>query len=173
MVFLHNPPDLHDFDVEPDKLGRTLSHNEYLKLLERRFIVQKDMTGELKERDQHAQLIREDRLHPTHEHFAVGDLVYIIAPTASSLQTRSRKLKREWSGPLKVQTVLENAKYMTSDWHGNLIPIIMHEKRLKTFRINLGIIEDKTLRTISTAKEIIAELRKLEEEEKIDFSKPP
>jgi hypothetical protein len=173
MVFLHTPPDLHDFEVEPDKAGRTLSHSEYLKLLETRYVMMKDISGELLIKDKHAQKIREDRKHPNHEHFAVGDLVYIIAPTASSLQTRSRKLKREWSGPLKVQVVLEDAKYVISDWWGNLIPIIMHEKRLKSFHMHLGKIENKSLHIISTAAEIIKELRKIEEEEKIDFSKPP
>jgi hypothetical protein len=172
MVFLHTPPDLHDFEVEPDTIGRTLSHKEYLKLLERRYLVQKELTGDLKIRDQNAQLIREDRLHPNHEHFAVGDLVYLIAPTATSLQTRSRKLKREWVGPLKIQTVLEDAKYLVSDWWGQLIPIIMHEKRLKTFRMNLGKIENKTLQSISTAQEIIAELRKIEAQ-KVNLSEPP
>ena len=45
-----------------------------------------------KTHDQSVQQLRQNRTFPRNQTFAVGDLVYLFAPLAASLQTRSKKL---------------------------------------------------------------------------------
>ena len=39
--------------------------------------------------DESVQQIRQNRIFPRNQTFAVGDLVYLFAPSAATLQTRS------------------------------------------------------------------------------------
>ena len=55
---------------------------------------------------QQAQLERQERVFSEHDEFAVGDLVFLYAPTLSGLQS-SRKFKQEWIGPLQIQAILD------------------------------------------------------------------
>ena len=54
---------------------------------------------------------------------AVGDLVYLFAPSAATLQTRSRKFKEDWTGPLQIEAVLDKSHYLLEVWQGKLMPI--------------------------------------------------
>ena len=78
------------------------------------------------------------RKYPNHQTFAVGDHVLIYHPLGSVLQSPSRKLNRNWVGPVRIQTVLDNAHYMCSHWSGRLIPMRFHINRLKQYYMNLG-----------------------------------
>ena len=64
------------------------------------------MIVERKSYEKNTQWIREMRKYPNHETFSVGDLV--LNPLGSVLQSPSRKLNRNWIGPLRIQTVLDN-----------------------------------------------------------------
>ena len=66
--------------------------------------------------------LREMRKYPNHETFAVGDLALVNHPLGSVLQCSSKKLNRNWIGPVRIQTVLDNTHYFFSDWSGRLIP---------------------------------------------------
>ena len=79
---------------------------------------------ERKSYEKNTQWIRELRKYPDHETFSVGDLVMVYHPLGSVLQSPSRKLNRNWIGPLRVQTVLDKTHYLCSDWSGKLIPTI-------------------------------------------------
>ena len=78
------------------------------------------------------------RKYPNHETFAVGDLVLVYHPLGSVLQSPSIKLNRNWIGPLRIQTVLDNTHYFCSDWSGMLMPKRFHINRLKQYYMNLG-----------------------------------
>ena len=78
------------------------------------------------------------RKYPNHETFAVGDLVLVYHPIGSVLQSPSRKLNRNWIGPLRIQAVLDNTHYLCSDWNGMLIPKRFHINSLKQYYMNLG-----------------------------------
>ena len=53
---------------------------------------------------------------------AVSDLVLVNHPLGSVLQSPSKKFNRNWIGPVRIQTVLDNTHYLCSDWSGRLIP---------------------------------------------------
>ena len=66
--------------------------------------------------DQSVQQIRQNRSFPRNQTFAVGDLVYLFALSAATLQTRSRKFKEDWIGPLQIKAVLDKSHYLLADW---------------------------------------------------------
>ena len=70
--------------------------------------------------------------------YAVGDLVMIYHPYGSELQAPSKKLVRNWLGPVKIQAILDDTHYICTDWLGKLIPKKFHVNRLKPFSIFLG-----------------------------------
>ena len=74
----------------------------------------------------------------------------MFAPSAASLQTRSKKLKEDWIGPLQLKAVLDKSHYLLADWHGKLLPFFgaVHRHRLKPCYINLGKVQNKALATV-------------------------
>ena len=91
---------------------------------------------EKKTYEKNIQWVREMRKNPKHETFTVGDLVLVYHPISSVLQSPSRKLNRNWIGPLRIQTVLDNTHYLCSDWSGKLIAKRFHIYRLKQYYMN-------------------------------------
>ena len=71
--------------------------------------------------EKNTQWVREIRKYPEHETFAVGDY-FSQSFIRSVLQGSSKKLNRNWIGPVRIQTVLDNTHYLCSDWSGRLIP---------------------------------------------------
>ena len=114
--------------------------NEYVQLMKDRFAVVKRIVEERKLQTQQAQLERQERAFPDQNEFAVGDLVFLYAPTLSGLQTSSKKFKQEWIGPLQIQAVLDRTHYMLADWQGKILPFFgsVHVNRLRHCFINLG-----------------------------------
>ena len=88
--------------------------------------------------EKNTQRVRKMRKCPDHETFAVGDLVLVNHPLGSVLQSSSKKLNRNWIGPVRILTVLDNTHYLCSDWSGMLIPKRFHINRLKQYYMNLG-----------------------------------
>ena len=74
--------------------------------------------------DQSVQQIRQSRTFSRNQTFRVGDLVYLFAPSAVSLQTRSKKFKEDWIGPLQFKAVLDKSHYLLADWHGKSLPFL-------------------------------------------------
>ena len=112
------------------------------------------------------QWIREMRKYPDHETFAVGDLVLVYHPIGSVLNSPSRKLNRNWVGPLRIQTVLDNTHYLCSDWNGMLVPNRFHINRLKQYYMNLGEIgENGQLKIVQNVNELYDIWKDLKEDE--------
>ena len=95
---------------------------EYIAMILRRFNVIKRVVEGKKLQSQQAQLERQERVFSEHDEFAVGDLVFLYAPTLSGLQSSSRKFKQEWIGPLQIQAVLDRSHFLLADWQGKLLP---------------------------------------------------
>ena len=76
-------------------------------MMTRRFNTIKIVVEEKKLQSQQAQLERQEQIFSEQDEFAVGDLVFLYAPTLSGLQTSSRKFKQEWIGPLLIHAVLD------------------------------------------------------------------
>ena len=165
LVFLHDPPDINQYKFNPDQTGISLKTKQYLQLMLERQKEMVDLVVKRRTLDQQAQQIREGRKHPEKRDFAVGDLIYLSHEQGAGLHTSSRKFKKEWIGPLRIQGIQDETHYLISDWQGLVLPVLAHRNRIKHYNLNLGTIEDGELVTVSNAKELM---------EKLDnYDKPP
>ena len=69
--------------------GKTQNVLEYIARMSRRFNVIKRVVEGKKLQSQQAQLERQERVFSECDEFAVGDLVFLYAPTLSGLQSSS------------------------------------------------------------------------------------
>ena len=64
-------------------------------------------------------------------------------------------MNRNWVGPVRIQTVLDNTHYLCSDWSGRLIPKRFHINRLKQYYMNLGeLAENGQLKIVENVNEL-------------------
>ena len=83
LVYLHKPADLTQIAYSTlQDMSRSL--DDYMKILKKRFDVMKKVMLDKKIHDQSVQ-IRQNRIFPRNQTFAVGDLVYLFAPSAATL----------------------------------------------------------------------------------------
>ena len=137
LVYLHKPADLTQITCSPlQHMSRSLDN--YMKILKKRFDVMKKAVLDKKTHDQSVQQIRQNTIFPRNQTFAVGDLVYLFALLATTLQTWTRKFKEDWIGPLQDKAVLDKSSYLLADWHGKLLSIFgaVHMNRLKPCYLN-------------------------------------
>ena len=138
IVYQKEPPDLVGFNFKPDESGLKVDTKEYLRLMRQRREMMTKVIVEKKKFDAESRLAREMRKYPDHHGLAVGDLVLLNHRTGSVLQSRSKKLTRNWIGPLRIQAILDDTHYLVSDWSGQLLPKRFHINRLKPYSLNLG-----------------------------------
>ena len=122
MVYHTEPPDLFNFNYKLGKTGINVRTDQYMEIMFKRKAMMDQIIIDKKTYEKNTQWIREMRKYPDHETFTVGDLVLVYHPLGSVLNSPSRKLNRNWVGPLRIQTVLDNTHYLCSDWSGMLVP---------------------------------------------------
>ena len=132
MVYNQQPLDKLDFDFDPTKSGMK---------------VDTPLSD--------SQLIRESRKYPDAHGYAVGDLVLINHSLSSVLKAYPRKLKRDWVGPFKIQSIIDDPHYFIFDWTGQLSHEGFHINRLNPFFLNLGKMKDGKLQTVHNTRELI------------------
>ena len=82
-----------------------------------------------------------------------GDLVYIISPVTSQLQTASRKVSRKYVGPLAVYKIVDLHNYLLITLDGKLLRGLFEHERLKpaVIRTNQG-----NVTNLSKLKQVIS-----------------
>ena len=65
------------------------------------------------------------------ETFQPNDLVYLLAPYSSSLQSRAQKFRQDYIGPLAIDTKLHDTHYLLKDVTGRTLPGDYHINRIK------------------------------------------
>ena len=162
IVYLHKPFDLVDLRFNPYK-GTSKEVPDYIKFMKDRFTIISQVVKDKKLHDQQMQIAKQQRIFEKEKGFAVGDLVYVLAPTKSSLETNSRKFKREWIGPVQVQAVLDKTHYLLADWQGKILPFFgsVHISRMKHCSINLGQMKGKQLLTVYNLHDLVREWIKI------------
>ena len=113
MVYNKPPPDKLAFDYDPTKSGIKTDTRLYMLCMQQQKLLIDQMIMRRKKYEAESQLIRESRKYPDAHGYAVGDLVLI--KHSPSLKAPSRKLKRDWVGPLKIQSIIDHSHYMISD----------------------------------------------------------
>ena len=63
--------------------------------------------------------------------YNIGDLVYIISPLTSQLQTASRKIAIKYVGPLAVYKIVDPHNYLLITLYGKLLRGLFEHEGLK------------------------------------------
>ena len=162
MIFHTKPPDLMKFDFDPDTMNISVTAKRYMELMKQKSQLIQSMVKERKTREANTQYYRDILKHPDRKTFKVGDLVYLYHGYGSELTAPSRKLQKNWIGPLKVQSILDDTHFYVSDWMGHLAPIIVHAHRLKPFTMFLGdLSKDGLLNIVTKLGELFARWKQI------------
>ena len=81
------------------------------------------------QQERQAQLAINDPTPP--ETFQEGQLVYLLAPSAASLRTKTKKCRADFIGPLVVNKCLDPTHYILNDLQGRVLIGVYHINRLK------------------------------------------
>ena len=120
MVYNKQPPDKLSFHFDPTKSGIKVDTPLYMIFMDQSKLLINQMIMRRKKYEAESQLVRESRKYPDVHGYAIGDLVLINHSPSSVLKAPSRKLKRDWVGPFKIQAIIDDSHYMISDWTGQL-----------------------------------------------------
>ena len=170
MVFNKQPPDKLSFDFDPTKSGMKVDTPLYMIFMDQNKLLINQLIMRRKKYEAESQLVRESRKYPDNHGYAVGDLVLINHAPSSVLKAPSRKLKRNWVGPFKIQTIIDDSHYMISDWTGQLSHKRFHVNRLKPFSLSLGKVKDGKLQTVHNTRELFRIWKNIKEDIAIDTS---
>ena len=81
------------------------------------------------QQERQAQLAINDPTPP--ETFQEGQLVSLLAPSAASLRTKTKKCRADFIGPLVVNKCLDPTHYILNDLQGRVLIGVYHINRLK------------------------------------------
>ena len=168
MVYNKQPPDKLSFDFDPTKSGIKVDTPLYMIFMDQSKSLINQMIMRRKKYEAESQLVRESRKYPDVHGYAIGDLVLINHSPSSVLKAPSRKLKRDWVGPFKIQTIIDDSHYMISDWTGQLSHKRFHVNRLKPFSLSLGKVKDGKLQTVHNTRELFRIWKNIKEDIAID-----
>ena len=65
------------------------------------------------------------------EQYNPNELVYLLAPYSSSLQSNAQKFCQDYVGPLAIDTKLDDTHYLLKDITGRTLPGDFHINRIK------------------------------------------
>ena len=141
LVFLRDPPDLTSLSFP--KIGTIpVKYREYYNLL----LVRAQLVGNLLlewrtkqalEYESRAKKFRNEEI------FQDDQMVYLLAPHASVLQTNTMKFKQDFIGPLFIDTALDKTHYRLKDVTGLLLDCMYHVNHIKegSAHTPLGIVD--------------------------------
>ena len=65
------------------------------------------------------------------ETYEPNDLVYLLVPYLSSLQSSAQKFRQDYVGPLAIDTKLDDTHYLLKDVTGRMLPGDFHINHIK------------------------------------------
>ena len=170
MVYHIEAPDLFSGNFKTTHAGINVKTNHYLEIMKKRKEMMDKIIVERKTYEKETQWVRELRKIPDHFTFVVGDPVMVYHPTGSLLHAASKKLKRNWLGPLRIQCILDDTHYLCSDWSGQLVPKRFHINILKLYHMNLGELDENgMLKIVDNVKELFDVWKDIQEDKNPSF----
>ena len=129
LVFLRDPPDLTSLSF-PKIDTIPVKHREYYNLLLARAQLVGNLllewsTKQALEYESRAKKFRNEEI------FQDNQMVYLLAPHASALQTNTTKFKQDFIGPLFIDTTLDKTHYRLKDATGLLLDGTYHVNHIK------------------------------------------
>ena len=129
LVFTRKPWQLTSFEL-PKLTSFQVEYREFFRLLLERAKMYRDMDLEwctlqaLELRDKNKMLTKVETFEP-------NDLVYLLAPYSSSLQSSAQKFRQDYIGPLAINTKIDDTHYLLKDVTGRTLPGDYHINRIK------------------------------------------
>ena len=124
LVFLRDPPDLTSLSfLKIDTIP--VNNREYYNSL----LARAQMIGRLllEWRTQQAlEYEKKNKQYTKEEIFQDDQMVYLLAPHSSALQTNTTKFKQDFIGPLFIDTVLDKTHYRLEDATGLILDSMYH-----------------------------------------------
>ena len=129
LVFLRDPPDLTSLSFP--KIDTILvKHREYCNLL----LARAQLIGRLlldRRTKQALEYKNRAKRYKNKEIFEDNQMVYLLALHASALQTNTTKFKKDFIGPLFIDTALDKMHYRLKDTTGLLLDSTYHVNHIK------------------------------------------
>ena len=141
LVFLRDQPDLTSLSFP--KIGTIpVKHREYYNLLLARAQLVGNMLLEWRTKQALENKSRAKKFQ-NEEIFQDNQMVYLLAPHASALQTNTTKFKQDFIVPLFIDTALDKTHYRLKDVTGLLLDGTYHMNRIKkgSAHTPLGIVD--------------------------------
>ena len=129
LVFVHDPSDLTSLSF-PKIDTISVTYREYYNLL----LARAQMVGRLllERRTQQAlEFETKNRQFTKEEIFKDNQMVYLLAPHSSALQTSKTKFRQDFIGLLFIDTSLDKTHYRLKDQTGLLLEGMYHMNRIK------------------------------------------
>ena len=77
------------------------------------------------------ELTNKNKMLTNIEQYNANELVYLLAPYSSSLQSNAQKFHQDYVGPLAIDTKLDDTHYLLKDITGRTLPGDFHINRIK------------------------------------------
>ena len=129
LVFARKPRQLTSFEL-PKLTSFPVEYREFFRLLLDRTKMYWDMEMEWR-RLQALELREKNKMITNIETFQPNDLVYLLAPYSSSLQSKAQKFRQDYIGPLAIDTKIGDTHYLLKDVTGRTLPGDYHINRIK------------------------------------------
>ena len=129
LVFARKPRQLTSFEL-PKITSFPVEYREFFRLLLDRAKMYSDMEMEWRTL-QALELRDKNKMLTNIETFQPNDLVYLLAPYSSSLQSKAQKFRQDYIGPLAIDTKLDDIHYLLKDVTGRTLPGDYHINRIK------------------------------------------
>ena len=129
LVFLQDPPDLTSLSF-PKIDTIPVNYREYYNLL----LARAQMIGRLLlewRTKQALEYEKKNRQYMNEEMFQDNQMIYLLAPHSSALQTDTTKFKQDFTGPLFIDTAIDKTHYRLKDATGLLLDGTYHVNRIK------------------------------------------
>ena len=129
LVFARKPCKLTSFEM-PKLQSIESEYREFFKLLMDKTKMYRDM--DLKRHTvQVPELCDKNKMLTNIETFAENDIVYLLAPHASALQSNAQKFRQDYVGLLAIDTKIDDTHYLLKDITGRTLKGDYHINRLK------------------------------------------
>ena len=129
LVFLRDPPDLTSLSF-PKIDTIPVNYHEYYNLLLARAQMIDRLLLEWRTK-QALEYEKKNRQYTNEEIFQDDQMIYLLAPHLSALQTDTIKFKQDFIGPLFVDTAIDKTHYRLKDATGLLLDGMYHVNRIK------------------------------------------
>ena len=132
LVFARKPRQLTSLEmpklntIEPE-------YREFFKSLMEKAKMYRDMALEWRTL-QALELRNKNRMLTNIETFVENDIVYLLAPHASALQSNTQKFRQDYVGPLVIDMQIDDTHYLLKDITGRTLKGDYHINRLKRAR---------------------------------------